>query len=53
MKNKLLILSLFIVALFTFGCTSSDEDVETQSVQNEEVAKADMLKLHEGITIIK
>jgi hypothetical protein len=28
MKNKLLILSLFIIALITFGCTSSEDDSE-------------------------
>ncbi len=28
MKNKLLILSLFIIALITFGCSSSDDDSE-------------------------
>ena len=28
MKNKLLILSLFIIALITFGCSSSEDDTE-------------------------
>ena len=28
MKNKFLILSLFIVALITFGCSSSEDDSE-------------------------
>lgn len=28
MKNKLLILSLFIIALITFGCSSSDDESE-------------------------
>ena len=30
MKNKLLILSLFIIALITFGCTSSEDDSESE-----------------------
>ena len=34
MKNKLLILSLFIIALITYGCSSSDDDSEGGSEGN-------------------
>jgi len=34
MKNKLLILSLFIIALITFGCSSSDDDSEGDTEGN-------------------
>ncbi len=37
MKNKLFKLTLFIAALFIFGCTESDEDIEMQNVQNENI----------------
>ena len=33
MKNKFLILSLFIVALITFGCSSSDDDDDSELSQ--------------------
>jgi len=37
MKIKLYKLALFITALFIYGCTSSDDDIEMQSFQNENI----------------
>jgi len=44
MKNKLLILSLFIVALLTFGCTTSDEEPQIQGLDQDKIFKTDMSK---------
>ncbi len=40
MKIKLYKLTLFITALFIFGCTSSDEDIEMQTIQQNEIITA-------------
>jgi hypothetical protein len=41
MKNKLALLMLFFLMLFILGCTSSDEDVEIQGIDQNETIKGE------------
>ena len=45
MKIKLYQLTLFITALFIFGCTSTDDELEMQSVNQHEISKTEYSKI--------
>jgi len=52
MKIKLYELTLFITALFIFGCTSSDEEAEMHSVKQNEITEMEYSKMIDRINDI-
>ncbi len=51
MKNKLFKLTLFIAALFIFGCTSSDDGFPSESSSENEMSTPDLEKFYDMIVL--